>query len=785
LDFRVNLLFTGHVDTLIRLIMKLAFLITLTCVASSGLAAAPPDAARILATAPLRFEPADNGAGERYLARGPRFRFEISKDQARLVAGTKNVRLEFEHAAPRARMEGDDQLRSKTGLFLGNDRRNWRSAIPNYGRLQVNGLYSGIDLVYYGNAGELEYDLKVEPGADPRQIRLRIRGERARLDRGGDLVADLIQKRPVAYQLDANGARTPVESRYRRNSDGTYGFALGPYDHALELVIDPVLTLSAYLSGSTQDIASAIGHDAHGFLYVAGTTDSADFPVTGDARQGTLATAATNLFLAKIDPKGSFDSQIVYVTYLGGSLAETFGGMAVGTNGDVYLTGTTTSTDFPMVNAFQPAPIVAPDAFVAWIDSNQNLSYSTYIGGSKADGGTAIAFDATGRLWITGFTQSNDFTNGGTGLQNALSGSQDMFIIGLDVSQPGANSLIYASYLGGTGWDTGRGIAVAADGSLWVVGGTHSADIPLVGNSYQRSNRGSGDGYVAHIRPFLGADGLVYSTYLGGTGLEEARSVALDPAGPVIVSGYTVSPNFPTTSGALQPKYGGNTDVFLSILDPTSNSQLVYSTYFGGAGADVAFDLKRDANGVLYLSGLTQSSGLATSAGSLQPKYDGSQDAFVLKLNPARPGSAGLSYLSYLGSDGLQVAYGVDFDASGNLYLVGSTSGPIFDALGGAPKPSDPGNTDVFVVGFSACTFDLSFRSEQFGQQGGSDTIAITVQQADCGWTASSSLDWVTVSPTKGSGNGSVQITVAPNNTGAPRQGTINIAGLSFVVGQD
>jgi hypothetical protein len=199
----------------------------------------------------------------------------------------------------------------------------------------------------------------------------------------------------------------------------------------------------------------------------------------------------------------------------------------------------------------------------------------------------------------------------------------------------------------------------------------------------------------------------------------------------------------------------------------------------------VAFDLKRDANGVLYLSGLTQSSGLATSAGSLQPKYDGSQDAFVLKLNPARPGSAGLSYLSYLGSDGLQVAYGVDFDASGNLYLVGSTSGPIFDALGGAPKPSDPGNTDVFVVGFSACTFDLSFRSEQFGQQGGSDTIAITVQQADCGWTASSSLDWVTVSPTKGSGNGSVQITVAPNNTGAPRKGTINIAGLSFVVGQD
>ncbi|HYL39265.1 MAG TPA: SBBP repeat-containing protein [Bryobacteraceae bacterium] len=765
--------------------MKPSFFVTLICVASGVLAAAPHQAARSLATAPLRFEPADSGAGGRFLARGARFRFEASKNQALLAAGDKVVRLEFAGAARDARLEGDDPLRSKTGLFLGNDRRNWRSAIPNFGRLQVHGLYSGIDLVYYGKAGEIEYDLNVKPGADPRQICLRIRGEQVRLDHDGNLIAALIQERPVAYQLDQNGTRTPVESRYRRNRDGSFGFALGPYDRARALVIDPVLTVSAYLSGSKQDIAFAIGHDAQGFEYVAGTTDSADFSVTSDARQGTLASGATNLFIAKIDPTAPAGSQVLYVTYLGGSKVETFGGMAVGPRGDVYLTGTTTSANFPAVNAFESNPIVVPDAFVAWIDSNSNLAYSTYLGGSNPDGGTAIAVDSQGRMWIAGYTQSSDFINGGNGAQNANAGSQDAFIVGVDGNQAGPNSLIYASYFGGAGWDTGRGIAVAADGTVWVAGGTYSFDLPIIGSGYQPSYRGGGDAFVAHINPVFGVDGLLYSSYLGGAGLDEARSLLLDPSGAVIVSGYTVSPNFPTTTGALQPKFGGNTDIFVSILNPNRNLQLVYSTYFGGSGADVAFDLKRDAAGVLYLAGFTQSPGLPNNGGSLQPKYDGGMDAFVLKFNPARAGADGLDYFSYLGSDGLQIAYGVDFDASGNLYLAGSTSGPIFDAFGGAGKPTDSGNTDAFVAGFSACTFAISFGSEQFARQGGSDTVQVTGQQPDCVWTASSSLDWVTLSPTSGSGNGAVQITVAPNASGAPRQGVITIAGVQFLVGQD
>jgi hypothetical protein len=762
--------------------MKLRFLIALTGLVSSALAGVPQDAVRMLETAPLRFEPDTGGVPGRFLARSARFHFEFSKNQAVLRAANKAVSLRFDGANQQARMEGDGQLRSTTSLFLGNDPSRWRSGIANYGRLQVRGLYPGIDLVYYGNAGELEYDLRLKPGADLRQIRLRLQG--ARLDRDGDLVAELIQKRPIAYQIDRNGARILVASRYRRNRDGSYGFSLGPYDHRRELVIDPVLTLSAYVDGSSEDIAYAIGHDTIGFLYVSGITFSTDFPVTSNASQATFG-GGSDIFLAKIDPHAAPGSQVVYATYLGGSLNETFGGMAVGPNGDVYLTGSTISTDFPTVNAYQTSLTNPPNtnAFVVWINSSQGLAYSSYLGGSSIDTGNAIAFDSAGNIWVTGGAQSSDFPNLG-GIQSGNAGTSDMFIAGFAPSQTGTNTCFYSSYLGGTGFDTGRGIAVAADGTLWVVGGTYSVDIPITAGAYQTNYRGGGDAYIAHVNPGLGPNGVLYATYLGASSLEEARSVVLDPAGPVIVSGYTVSPDFEVTSNALQPVYGGNTDAFISILNPASTPQLVYSTYFGGANGDVAFDLKRDANGILYLTGMTLSPGLPVTAGALQAAYDGTMDVFVLRLNPARAGAAGIDYLSYLGSDGLQVGYGVDFDQLGNIFVVGSTSGPIFDALGGAPKASAAGTTNAFVLGLGACTFSISALSEEFPPQGGSATIGITAQQQDCSWTASSSLNYVTVSPTAGNGNGSVTVTVAANNTGASRQGTITIAGVAFLVGQ-
>jgi hypothetical protein len=687
---------------MIRLNMKTS--LCLLTIFSCGILAAdtPQDAVRLLAMGPLRFEPVNDGRTAHFVARGARFRFAFSGNKADFLAGGKSVSLRFQGAAPQARLEGVAKLRSTTNAFLGNDPAQWQTKVPNYGRLQVLDLYPGIDLVYYGNAGELEYDLTVKPGVDPAQIRLRLNGGRPKVDSGGNLVAGLIQKRPVAYQL-ANGIRIPVESRYRKNADGSYGFALGAYDRQRELIIDPVLTLSVYLSGSRQDIATAIGHDATGFLYVAGTTESPDLPLAGNSFQATPG-GTLDIFLAKIDPNAAPGTQLVYSTYLGGTSNDSLGGMAVGPNGDVYLTGNTVSHDFPMVNSAQTVLGGTSDAFVAWFDSSQNLAYSTFLGGGANDFGMAVTFDSKGKIYVTGGTISDDFPNTG-GYQTIRAGSQDAFVTMIDPSLSGSATIVYSSYLGGAGWEAGRGIAVAPDGTIWVVGGTYSGDFPVIGVGYQPGYSGGGDGYAAQFNPALGANSLVYTTYLGGTDQDEARNVLVDPAGRVIVSGWTLSKDFPVTGNAMQMKYGGNTDVFVTILNPANqtsrSAQLIYSTYFGGTDADVAFDLKRDAAGNLYLSGLTLSYDLPSTPNAVQSKYDGTIDAFALKFNPAQAGPSAISYFTYLGSDGLQAAYGIDFNSQGNIFLTGFTSGPIFDALGGAPKTSNPGKTDAFIIGLS------------------------------------------------------------------------------------
>ncbi len=672
-------------------------LASLTAIALFG--ATLPDAAQILVASPLRFEPGPGIGSNEFIARGTRSRFVFDGNGAKVQAGGKTLRLDFAGADPRASVEGLDRLRSTTGIFIGKDPSKWRKGVPNYGRLQVRGLYRGVDLIYYGNAGQLEYDLLIKPGADPRQIRLAFHGSHPTLDRDGNLNAAFTLKRPVAYQISPSGSRIEVASRFRRNADGSYGFALGRYDRDRELVIDPVVTLAQYIGGSSQDIGYAIGHDAQGFVYVAGTTYSSDFPTAG-AAAGNTPPGGEDLFIAKIDPTAAPAAQIIYAGFIGGSGNDSLGGMTVDSRGFVYLTGTTASSDFPTVNASQTALNGTSDGFVMKLDLFEVPLYSTYLGGSGVDNANAIAVDSQGRMWVTGGTQSTDFpiVNG----FQAAAGSQDAFVSGIDPTQSGSGSLFYSTYLGGTWWDTGRGIAAASDGTIWVVGGTYSYNFPVAGSSFNSNYGSGGDAFVSQINTTPGGSHLAYSTFLGGSDLEEARNVILDAHGRVIVSGYTLSQNFPVTGDALQGQYGGNTDVFVSILNPaTSTGQLVYSTYFGGSNADVPFDLKLDGNGSLYVAGLTTSNGLPATANALQAAYDNTMDAFALKFNPSTPGAAGISFFTYLGSDGLQIAYGIDFDANNNIYLTGYTSGPIFDALGGPGKGTSAGNPDAFVIGFS------------------------------------------------------------------------------------
>ena len=273
-------------------------------------------------------------------------------------------------------------------------------------------------------------------------------------------------------------------------------------------MIDPTLVVAQYFSGSYQDIIYGMGHDSKGLIYVGGITSSSDLPLAGTPTQSAQA-GGIDLFFAVINPSLSPGSQIVYATYIGGNGDENFGGMTVGPNGDVYITGSTGSANFPTSASAAQTKLAgtaaAADAFVLWLTPTQTLQYSTYFGGGGLDIGKAISVDASGKIWISGNTQSTDFPNVG-GFQGALIGTQNMFIAGFDPSQSGTASEVYSTYIGGTHWDEAFGVAAAPDGTVWLAGGTFSPDIWIAGNPYQGSYGGDGDAYIARVKPGAGTE---------------------------------------------------------------------------------------------------------------------------------------------------------------------------------------------------------------------------------------------------------------------------------------
>lgn len=746
--------------------------------------AGQPDPVRILASSPLRFEPSADRPGA-FVSAGLRYRFEFESNRAVLRTGESRAGFRFEGATRGTRLEGSARLRSTTNEFLGNDKSRWRRSVANYGRLEARDLYPGIDLVYYGQAGELEYDVVVKPGADPRKVRLRFDGVAPRIDAEGNLSAGFLSRRPVAWQLEPDGTRKPVSAGYRRNRDGTFGIALGSWDRRRELVFDPTLTLSYYVGGSSGQRALAVGHDASGFFYVAGETLSTDVTMIGDSIKSMLA-GARDIFIAKIDPNAPAGNQVVYSTYLGGALDETFGGMVVSRFGFLYLTGSTKSTDFPLVNAVQPSLNGTSDAWVAWIDPAEGsggLLFSTYLGGGADETARGIAVDALGRVFITGGSTSSDFPQIGA-YQPISAGSSDAYLAGID---PASSTLFYSSYIGGSNWDEGYGVAVAPDGTVWIAGATFSFDFPIIAQSFQAGYGGDGDAFVAHFNPNV-ADkaSILYTSYLGGSDIDAAKKILVDASGRLVVTGYTSSADFVVSRDAAQPLYAGGTDIFVSLLDPTRDrgAQLVYSTLVGGSLADVPFDMVADGAGNYYLTGFTASPDFPVTPNALSNKVSGGNSVFVLKVNPSRPGTAGIDFASHIASPGTQVGYGIDVDSTGTLYVAGSTSGGLFDSLGGVARATSTGNTDGFLLGLSLCSFDLPYRSEAFPSGGGSDTILLTVS-GSCGWKSWVPVDWVTLAPGSGVGTASVLISVAPNTTGAPRNVTISIGPLSFQVSQN
>jgi len=709
------------------------------------LAASTPTAAKLLESTPIRFEP-NSGlqpGSIRWTARGRGYSFAFTDRATLLRVADRTVRLTFpgaNHSTANHRFQGEQPQRAPTNYFLGlKNNEQKRLSVPAFGRLRETGVYRGIDVVYYGNGGELEYDFEIAPGADPSRIRMRFDGADAvRLNDRGEIVltldsGEIVQHLPVVYQRRASGEIVNVEAAYRIARDGTVRLAIAAYNPAEPLIVDPGITYAGYLSGSIADFGVAIAHDSQGILYLAGNTYSTDFPNTSNAYL-TANAGNLDIWLMQLDP---VSNTVLYSSYLGGPANDMMQAMTIDQNGVFYITGSSVSGDFPVsagaLISTNSALIVT--GFVSMIDPTQGtngLIYSSYIGGSTtgdADEGDGIAV-ANGKIYVTGVTTSADFPIAGAPYQPTIGGSSDAFVVEFDPTQSGNASEVAATYLGGVADDRGRTIAVDAAGLVYVAGTTFSFGFPVVINAYQQAYAGGGDGFLSVLN--LNTGGLVYSTFLGGSSQDEVKKMVIDPAGNVAMTGYTLSGDFPVTLNAYQNDFGGTSNAFLAILNIQASQLgvgLTYSTYYGGTGGEVAYDLKLDAYGRYYLCGYTLSQDLPVTQDALYPhSFGASNDGFIAVIDPSasRASGNGLVYATYITGPGAQAAYGVDVlnaPASGSsraidgrsidggsiarhsavtnpvvqIFSTGSTTSNVFPF--GAAQNLNPGKSSVFVLG--------------------------------------------------------------------------------------
>jgi Beta-propeller repeat len=551
--------------------------------------------------------------------------------------------LRFLQANSRVALEAEERAPGEVSYFRGNDPARWQTGVPQYSQVVYRELWPGVDLRLRDHEKSLKYEFRVRPGAQVSNIRLAYTGASGvRLDGSGALLIEspagvMRDAPPVAWQ-EILGVRVPVESRYVLNAAGEYGFAIGAgYQPGLELIVDPGVAYSTFLGGTDVDNGTGIAVDASGNAYIVGTTQSADFPATVGAfkRTGAVGTFS-DVFVAKLNPTGTA------------------------------------------------------------------LVYATYIGGSDFDWGRAIAIDAAGNAYITGQTKSHDFPTTRGAFDQTLNvlncprcaiDNYDAFVTKLNAT---GSALLYSTFLGGASdINDALGIAVDAVGSAYVTGETGAADFPVTPGAFRTIRNGAYDAYVTKLNPAGSA--LVYSTFIGGSAVDFGVRIAVDASNNAYVLGNTSSPDFPTTPGAFNTTNNGGFDIFVLKLN-AAGSNLIYSTFIGGAGFDSAGGLAIDAAGNAYVSG-AGSANYPTTPGAFQTvSQSGTGGVFVTKLNAT--GSA-LVYSTFLGD---YAASSIALTPAGNVWVTGGTSSQNFpttpDAFQGFFHPGI--GSDAFITELNA-----------------------------------------------------------------------------------
>jgi IPT/TIG domain/Beta-propeller repeat len=690
--------------------LKSVFSLAAVAMFAAAVTAAAKPAAESYGRLPLLFEQNEGQVDPavRFLSRGRGYSLYLTASEAalRLNDGpeTATVRWQVVGANPDACISGERPQATKSSYFIGNDRSKWRTGVANYGQVRYEGVYPGVDLVYHGNQRQVEYDFVVAPHADPRQIRLAFDGiESMHLGKEGELVlrtahGDLLKQRPVVYQ-ERNGKREPVQGSYALLDDNEVTFHLGPYDRSKALVIDPVIVYSTYFGGTNYDETDVIAADSDGNAYVAGLTISPSFPGSGGIVIQPQSGGDYDVFVAKINPQGT---AVVWATYLGGTEGVEYSeGIAVDGAGNVYVSGDSNSTDFPVTaGALQTTHSGGNrDSWVAKINSaGTALAYCTYLGGSGDEGNLDLAIDGSGNAYVVGYTGSPAFPGmTGSSIQPALSGGSDGYLVKLN---PTGTAAVYATYLGGSsGWDSTYAVFVDASGNAYVGGSTASTAFPGVsGSSLQPAHGGSSrDAYLTKIN--AAGSAILFSTFLGGTGFDNIHSVVLDSSGDILVTGLTTSTNFPgVTGGSIQPAYSGGYDAHITKLNSNATA-ILWATYLGGTNDEFLVHLELDAADNLYVADGTYSTNFpGVSGSSIQPAHAGGDgDGFVAKINAA--GSA-IDWATYLGAGTWESVYDFDVDAAGTVYAVGLAESTFPGVTGDAIQPVNAGGTDYAGDGF-------------------------------------------------------------------------------------
>jgi hypothetical protein len=584
-------------------------------------------------------------------------------------------------------VSGVDQQQARANYIIGNDPAKWIKAVETYSRVLYAGVYPGIDLTFYGTQQRLEYDFTLAPGADFREIRLRFEGaDQLELNSEGALVlhtaaGDVTHERPLAYQ-ETNGSRIQIPADFNRFDDGAIGFQVGDYDPALPLTIDPVLVYSTYLGGSAADFGRGIVADSVGNVILVGDSFSSDFLTRA-------STTNSDIFVGKLASNGL----LLTYFFFGGLSNDTATGLSVDVSGNVYLCGSTESTDFPILNSVGAALHGTSDAFVIKLaavpDQSLIFEYSSLIGGSGDESGASIAV-GEGNAYITGRTSSEDFPTVGA-IQPAFGGGDsDAFVSKLAAD---GKSLVYSTFLGGSDTEDlirKTGIAVDSEGNAYLSGDTQSTNFPLK-NALRAVKSGAVstfDGFVAKINP-SGSD-FVYSTYLGGSEDDFALGIANDPTGNAYVTGRTRSTSF-SGSASTRPSTG-TTDAFVAKLN-ASGSAISYLTFIGGNNGDESANaITVDAAGDAVIAG-TAGEGTPTVK-SIQSFFrGGADDAFVAKL---APGGA-VTFSTYLGGSGDDVALAVSLDAVGAIYITGFTDSTDF-IISTPLRSANSGGLDIIIA---------------------------------------------------------------------------------------